>query len=81
MTVALGTSACGQSATSSASALTPAAQVVVTPGPVMTHPVEGRDDCRSCHVNGPDRVKKMPADHANYANDTCRLCHKQIGEQ
>ncbi len=52
--------------------------VVFGPAPVsastvISHAVEGREDCGSCH--GPGGVSPSPADHAGRGNETCTACH------
>ena len=42
--------------------------------PVITHDLEGQEDCLMCHsVTG---FKPSPADHADYTNELCTSCHK-----
>lgn len=53
----------------------PTTTLVITQAVPLTHPVVGREDCRSCHLKGVNRAKKMPDSHATYVNDTCLLCH------
>jgi hypothetical protein len=74
-------SACGNAAPAPSQTPSPTATIVAVPATVMTHPVQDREDCRKCHVEGIARSKKMPADHSGYSNETCGLCHKQIGEK
>jgi hypothetical protein len=49
-------------------------------GPAVTHSVEGRTDCLSCH--GQNGVKPYPKWHAERAlgNDACATCHKPTAE-
>ncbi len=44
--------------------------------PAIPHPIEGRDDCVSCH--GPGGIKPYPTFHAQqgYGNADCAQCHK-----
>jgi mono/diheme cytochrome c family protein len=41
----------------------------------VTHPVEGRDDCRLCHETGVGGAPQFPADHIDRANEVCLVCH------
>lgn len=43
--------------------------------PKTTHPVQGREDCQSCHQPG-GGVKPSPANHAAYSNAMCLGCHQ-----
>jgi hypothetical protein len=45
-----------------------------TIGAPMPHPVEGQEQCETCH--GPDGMKPQPADHAGRPNESCLVCHK-----
>lgn len=40
-----------------------------------THPVEGRENCLTCHQPGAG-MKPSPADHAGRPNDGCLACHR-----
>lgn len=42
-------------------------------GSPITHPIEGREECDTCH--GPSGVRPYPADHEGRPNDSCLLCH------
>jgi formate dehydrogenase gamma subunit len=52
-----------------------------TPGPSVTqvaaslipHPIEGREQCETCH--GPDGMSPWPPDHAGRPNESCTFCH------
>jgi hypothetical protein len=51
------------------------ASVLVSTAPEITHDLQGRDDCLQCHdPNG--NIKPAPANHEEYANEQCTLCHK-----
>lgn len=54
---------------------TPAAPPAGGP-PFIPHPLEGRDQCLTCHQTGVGGAPKVPADHAGRTNDTCRNCHQ-----
>jgi len=41
----------------------------------VTHPIEGRDDCRLCHETGVGGATQFPADHVDRANEVCLVCH------
>ncbi len=63
---------------------TPAAEATAAPTeaaeepqfPAIPHPLEGRDDCLSCH--GPSGVKPTPSDHKGRTNGVCRDCHQPL---
>jgi hypothetical protein len=40
------------------------------------HPLNGREDCRSCH--GVEGQQPIPEDHKGRTNDTCQACHASI---
>jgi len=40
---------------------------------LITHPVEGREECHLCHGEG--AMEPLPADHAGYEDTTCLACH------
>ena len=40
-----------------------------------THPVEGRENCLTCHQAG-GGIKPAPADHAGRPSESCLGCHK-----
>jgi hypothetical protein len=42
--------------------------------PAVPHPLEGRDNCMSCHAADGGMIP-VPADHAGRTNDTCTMCH------
>ena len=43
--------------------------------PAIPHPVEGRQDCLSCHAQGVQEAPKIPADHTGLPNNRCQACH------
>ena len=43
--------------------------------PAIPHPLEGRDNCLSCHDES--GFKPFPADHAGRTADICTGCHQQ----
>lgn len=58
-------------------AVTPAAKAAA---PRIPHPVEGRENCVSCHTVGGAGAGQpgglgMPANHEGRTNDSCRNCH------
>ena len=42
----------------------------------VSHPIEGRADCLSCHRA--DGLRPTPADHGGRANGSCALCHRPV---
>ena len=51
------------------------AVAVVARSPQIPHPLEERDDCLLCHGVAGD-IEPAPADHEDFINEQCRLCHK-----
>ncbi len=49
------------------------ADALVAGATAIPHPVDGREDCRSCH--GMESQQPIPADHKGRPNDTCQVCH------
>lgn len=49
-------------------------EVGVMPSQV-SHPIEGREDCRLCHETGVGGAPQFPADHVDRANEVCPVCH------
>lgn len=49
-------------------------ETVAADGPSIPHPLEGAEDCRSCH--GLDREWPFPADHEDITNEACTQCHE-----
>lgn len=41
----------------------------------MSHPVEGRETCTTCHQPG-GGIKASPADHAGRTDQMCTMCHQ-----
>lgn len=41
--------------------------------PIISHPIEGREDCFECH--GPGGFLPNPPGHENYDLSTCEVCH------
>jgi hypothetical protein len=50
------------------------AATITSSAPRITHELEGRDDCLMCH-DPEGQVRPAPADHADYANEQCIVCH------
>jgi hypothetical protein len=50
------------------------ADALVAGATAFPHPVEGREDCRSCHWVEDEEA--VPEDHKGRTNDTCLVCHK-----
>jgi hypothetical protein len=55
-------------------------QASVTPLSV-THPLNGKGNCLSCHAGGINGVPQTPADHTGAMNSVCQLCHTPSVEQ
>ncbi len=49
--------------------------IVAQHTPLIPHALERRDDCLACHQTGFAGTPKIPANHINWANDTCQDCH------
>lgn len=45
--------------------------------PRIPHPLQGRDNCLTCHATGLGGSPKIPASHTGRTNETCRTCHQQ----
>jgi mono/diheme cytochrome c family protein len=61
---------------------TPAPTAVATPsGPlvasVISHKIEGRENCLVCHGIGEDTIRPMPTDHVGRQNAVCLSCHRE----
>ncbi|MBI5876585.1 MAG: cytochrome c3 family protein [Chloroflexi bacterium] len=48
--------------------------------PKIPHPLQGRDNCLTCHATGTAGAPKMPSSHAGRTSDQCRSCHKTVTE-
>jgi hypothetical protein len=48
---------------------------LVAQAPQIPHPLDGRDDCLLCH-DPAGQIKPAPANHADFGNEQCTLCHK-----
>jgi hypothetical protein len=47
---------------------------MVVSAPLISHPVEGRQQCNQCHsFSG---IKPVPADHDGRPVGSCRICHR-----
>jgi hypothetical protein len=57
---------------------TQSAAGVVARSPKIPHPLQGRDQCLTCH-DPAGQVKPAPADHVGRTNAQCGLCHKPAG--
>ncbi len=44
--------------------------------PPIPHPLEGREDCLSCHETGAEGAPQYPDNHAGRTNDMCTMCHE-----
>jgi hypothetical protein len=60
--------------------LVPTFIVAQTTNPPIPHPVEGREDCLSCHETGTNGAVQIPDNHSGIENDICRVCHKSALE-
>ena len=63
----------GTASTPSPSPTTPPVEV-----PVISHDLEGFEDCNSGSCHGEGGIKPNPADHASFNNDNCQDsgCHE-----
>lgn len=48
---------------------------LVAQSPQIPHTLDGRDDCLICH-DPAGQVKPAPANHEDFINEQCTLCHK-----
>ena len=48
--------------------------------PVMSHDLEGKDNCAMCHSGAMEGIPAAPADHEGRAAETCVLCHAAEAE-
>ena len=53
----------------------PASAATTAAPPKVTHTLEGRDNCTTCHQVG-GGMKPMPSDHSGRTASTCLACHK-----
>jgi hypothetical protein len=68
---------CHQPAT--ATSVAPTATSEPTGGPpVIPHPLEGRQECLSCHQEGMGGAPKVPEDHVGRTSDVCQGCHQPL---
>jgi hypothetical protein len=44
--------------------------------PPIPHPLEGRDNCLSCHEEGVGGAPKVPDNHTGRNNQSCTACHQ-----
>ena len=42
---------------------------------VVSHDLEGKENCAMCHSGAMEGIPANPADHEGRGNDTCLLCH------
>ncbi len=49
-------------------------QEASAPASAIPHPLEGYEDCITCHNIG--GMKPFPADHEGFTKETCTTCHK-----
>ena len=47
-----------------------------TTHPPIPHPVEGFEDCLSCHETGTSGAPQIPDNHTGVKGDVCTVCHK-----
>ncbi len=48
---------------------------VAAQAPQVAHDLDGREDCLLCH-DPAGQIKPAPANHENFVNEQCNLCHK-----
>lgn len=48
----------------------------ITVGQAVPHPIEGHEDCKSCH--GRKGMKAYPINHLGWENGSCVKCHQAI---
>jgi len=46
----------------------------ITVGQAIPHPIEGHEDCNSCH--GRKGMKAYPINHLGWKNESCMKCHR-----
>jgi len=51
-----------------------------TKPPVMSHDMEGKENCVMCHSGAMEGIPAPPADHEGRAVETCAPCHAADGE-
>lgn len=51
-----------------------------TKPPVMSHDLEGKDNCAMCHSGAMEGIAAIPEDHEGRAVETCVLCHAADAE-
>ncbi len=56
----------------------PAGEATVQRVPMISHPLEGREDCLLCHAS--EALQPFPANHEGLETTTCLVCHSTEGE-
>ena len=51
-----------------------------TKPPVMSHDLEGKDNCAMCHSGAMEGISAAPADHEGRGAETCVQCHAPDSE-
>ena len=51
-----------------------------TKPPVMSHDLEGKDNCAMCHSGAMEGIPAIPASHEGRAAETCVMCHAPDAE-
>lgn len=53
------------------------ASFLVSLAPMISHELEGREDCLVCH-DPEGQIKPAPSNHGDYSPEQCGLCHKPV---
>ena len=50
--------------------------IAVTVGQAVPHPIEGHENCDSCH--GRKGIKAYPINHLGWKKESCMKCHRGV---